>query len=56
MLLPYKVNDFTQLLCASGKAGHFQHNDGIARLGFLFLRFRGYFDEEKEDVLPKGRN
>lgn len=28
MLLPNGVNDFTQLLCASGKAGDFQHDDG----------------------------
>ena len=34
VLLPHNLNDFTELLCASGKAGHFQHNDGVARLGF----------------------
>lgn len=34
VLLPHKVDDFTELLCASGKAGHFQHNDAVARLGF----------------------
>ena len=32
MLLPNGVNDFAQLLCASGKTGDFQHDDGITRL------------------------
>lgn len=29
MLLSHTLNDFTKLLCASGKSGYFQNDDGI---------------------------